>query len=72
MPVTSVDVERSFSQYQHLLNHRRESLTEENTIRLVMLYKDIVEHNDIITSALVYYFNSVFAFLCIIIIAINM
>ena len=26
MPVTSVDVERSFSQYKHLLNDRRESL----------------------------------------------
>ena len=64
MPVTSVDVERSFSQYQHLLNLRRESLTEENIKRLVMLYKDIVEHHDIIKSALVYYFNSVFAFLC--------
>ena len=31
MPVTSVDVERSFSQYKHILNDRRESLTEENT-----------------------------------------
>lgn len=38
MPVTFVDVERSFSQYKHLLNDRRESLTEENTKRLVMLY----------------------------------
>ena len=38
MPVASVDVERSFSQYKHLLNDRRESLTEENTKRLVMLY----------------------------------
>ena len=38
MPVACVDVERSFSQYKHLLNDRRESLTEENTKRLVMLY----------------------------------
>ena len=38
MPVASVDVERSFSQYKHILNDRRESLTEENTTRLVMLY----------------------------------
>ena len=38
MPVASVNVERSFSQYKHLLNDRRESLTEENTKRLVMLY----------------------------------
>ena len=38
MPVASVDVERSFSQYKHLLNDRRESLTDENTERLVMLY----------------------------------
>ena len=38
MPATSVDVERSFSLYKHLLNDRRESLTELNTRRLVMLY----------------------------------
>ena len=38
MPVASVDVERSFSQYKHLLNDRRESITEENMKRLVMLY----------------------------------
>ena len=38
MPVTSVDVERSFSQYKHLLNDRRESLTEEHTKCLLMLY----------------------------------
>ena len=31
MPVSSVDVERSFFQYKHLLNDRREVLTEENT-----------------------------------------
>ena len=37
MPVTSVDVERSFSQYKHFLNDRR-GLTEENTKRLLMLY----------------------------------
>ena len=43
MPVASVDVERSFSQYKHILNDRRESFTEENTKKLVMLYfnKDI-------------------------------
>lgn len=38
MPVSSVDVERSFSQYKHLLNDRRESLTDDNTRRLMMLY----------------------------------
>ena len=38
MPVTSVDVERSFSNYKHLLNDRRERLTEENTRRLMILY----------------------------------
>ena len=38
MPVTSVDVERSFSQYKHLLNERRASLTDDNTRRLMMLY----------------------------------
>jgi hypothetical protein len=37
-PVASVDVERSFSQYKHLLNDRREGLSEENTRQLVMLY----------------------------------
>ena len=37
-PVASVDVERSFSQYKHLLNDRRESLSEANTKQLVMLY----------------------------------
>ena len=31
MPVTSVDVERSFSQYKYLLNERRESLTQDHT-----------------------------------------
>ncbi|ESP02112.1 hypothetical protein LOTGIDRAFT_157260 [Lottia gigantea] len=31
MPVASVDVERSFSQYKHLLDDTRESLTEEHT-----------------------------------------
>ena len=30
MPVASDDVERSFSQYKHLLDDRRESLSEEN------------------------------------------
>ena len=37
LPVTSVDVERSFSQYKHLLNERRETLTEGNSTRLMML-----------------------------------
>ena len=37
-PVASVDVERSFSQYKHILNDRRESLSEANTKQLVMLY----------------------------------
>ena len=38
MPVASVDVERSFSQYKHLLNDRRESLTQQNTKMLAMMY----------------------------------
>ena len=38
IPVTWIDVERSFSQYKHTLNDRRESLAEENTKRMVMLY----------------------------------
>ena len=38
MPVTSVEAERSFSNYKHILNDRRESLTQENTKRLMMLY----------------------------------
>ena len=38
MPVSSVDVERSFSEYKHILNDRREALTELNTKQLVMLY----------------------------------
>ena len=44
--MTSVDVERSFSQYKHPLNDRREGLTEENTKRLMMLYfnGDVEDH----------------------------
>ena len=38
MPVTSVDVERNFLNYKHPLNDRRESLTEGNTRRLMILY----------------------------------
>jgi len=38
MPVTSLDIERSFSQYKHLLNKQCESLTPENTKQLIMLY----------------------------------
>ena len=38
MPVTSVDAERSFSQYKHLLNKQHGSLTLENTKQLTMLY----------------------------------
>ena len=38
MPVASVDVERSFSNYKHLMNDRRERLTEENTLWLMILY----------------------------------
>lgn len=38
MPVSSVDVERSFSNYKHLMNDRRERLTEENIRRLMILY----------------------------------
>ena len=38
MPVASIDVDQSFLQYKHILNDCRESLTEENTKRLVLLY----------------------------------
>ena len=38
MPVVSVDVKRSFSQYKHLLNDRRENLTEETTKKLTIMY----------------------------------
>ena len=37
LPVTSVGVLGSFSQYKHLLNDRRETLTEKNSKRLMML-----------------------------------
>lgn len=37
-PVTSVDVERSFSNYKHILNDRRENLSKENIRRLILLY----------------------------------
>ena len=35
--VTSVDLERSFSQYKHVLTDRRENLTEQHTKELLML-----------------------------------
>ena len=35
--IASVGCEQSFSQYKYILNDRRESLTEENMKRLVML-----------------------------------
>ncbi|XP_072178106.1 uncharacterized protein [Diadema setosum] len=38
MPVSSVDVERSFSQYKHILTDKREKLTPENTRMMTMLY----------------------------------
>ena len=38
IPVTSVDIKRSFSQYKHLLNKQCESLTLKNTKQLIMLY----------------------------------
>ena len=38
VPIASVDWERHFSQYKHILNDRRVSLSEENTKRLLMLY----------------------------------
>lgn len=37
-PVSSVDTERSFSKYKTLLTDKRESLTEENTKRLTIMY----------------------------------
>ncbi|XP_031415012.1 uncharacterized protein LOC116218253 [Clupea harengus] len=44
MPVdASVDVERSFSQYKHLMDDRREGLTEANTKQLLMLYYTTME-----------------------------
>ena len=38
LPVTLVDVERNFSQYKRLLDDRRETHTEENSKKLMMLY----------------------------------
>ena len=38
IPVFSVDVERSFSFYKHLLNDQRKGLSEGNMERLVMFY----------------------------------
>ena len=38
IPTTSVNLERNFSLNKHHLNDRMESLTEQNTKRLVMLY----------------------------------
>ena len=40
--MTSVDVECSFSQYKHLRNERRESLTDDNT-RLSLYYNGDIE-----------------------------
>ena len=39
----SVDAERSFSQYKHMLTDRRENLTEQHTKQLLVLkfYGDI-------------------------------
>ena len=46
MSVTSVDVERSFSEYKHLLNDKRERLTEKNTRQLMILYYNgDIEHH---------------------------
>ena len=36
-PVSSVDTERSFSQYKNLVTDKRENLTEENTKQLVIM-----------------------------------
>ena len=35
-PVTSVDVERSFSVYKHMFNSRRHSFTEENLEKIIV------------------------------------
>lgn len=35
-PITSVDVERSFSIYKHIFNSRRHKLTEENLEKIVV------------------------------------
>ena len=40
MPVVSVDVGRSFSQYKQILNDRRESLSTANTKKLTMMYNN--------------------------------
>ena len=45
MPVTSVDVESSFSNYKHLLNDRTKRLTEENTRwPMILYYNGDIEH----------------------------
>lgn len=38
IPVSAADVERSFSNYKHILDDRRRSLTEKNIARLNFLY----------------------------------
>lgn len=37
-PITSVDVERSFSQFKHVLTDQRTNLTEENFRKLAIIY----------------------------------
>jgi hypothetical protein len=37
-PVTSCDTERSFSAYKHILSHKRQSMTPENTEKILILY----------------------------------
>ena len=58
LPVISVDVEKSFSQYKHLLNDRRETLTEENSKRLMMLYCNGDVERKLRVQCLVFPFSS--------------
>jgi hypothetical protein len=37
-PVTSFDVERSFSAYTHILSNKRQSITPENMGKILILY----------------------------------
>ena len=43
MPVTSVDVERSFYQYKHLMNKQHENLTPKNTKQFIMYFNGDLE-----------------------------
>jgi len=46
-PITSIDCERSFSIYQHLLTDRWHSLTEEKLEYYILIIKEIIKNKNI-------------------------